>query len=321
MYQLKDIQTDLVQLLYLPELFVPAEKNTQAFNSQTLLEDSSKAQLSALTAQQKQRFQQLKSKRLGIYFELLWLSLIENSSRYTNHLNNQQIIDNKHTLGEFDFILQDHHQNQSLQLEVAIKFYLNTSHLFPNTSSTLQERSQQEHFWRGPSSTDSLAKKYNHLINKQLKLAEHKAAETFLAEQNIQLNSSKFSLKGYLFNHWQHQNYTPAHYSLAYIPHLWLYEDEIESYLEYVSQNAKLDACELFFINKPAWIRQTHQHAQAMTSDTIRGYLIDKDSPKMFAFGQWKKVNGALIMQEALRFFVTPKCWPSQSTLDELSKF
>ena len=320
MHQLKDIQADLVQLLHLPELYVPTGKSTLAFNSQTLLHNRNEGQLSVLNEQQIQRFQRLKSRRLGIYFELLWLCLIENSSRYTNILNNQQIIDNKKTLGEFDFILQDHKQDQSIHLEVAIKFYLNTSHLFDNLSSTLQARSQQERFWRGPNSADSLAKKYNHLINKQLKLAQHKAAETLLIEKNIQLSDSKFSIKGYLFNHWLHQHHVPYHYSEPHIPNVWLYDDEIESYLEFVKKNTELDDCKLFFITKAAWIHQTHQQVEAITADDIERYLIGKDSPQMFGFGDSKKVTGTVLIKETLRFFVAPKCWPSQPALKELSE-
>ncbi|MCK5881002.1 MAG: DUF1853 family protein, partial [Sinobacterium sp.] len=229
MQQIIDIQADLQKICTLAELHL--DENDSVFSFNQHFESEQIACLCAVSSSQLAEIQQLNTYRLGIYYERLWRILIDNSDNFHCVLQNQQLIENKQTLGEFDFIIEDTQSHQFSHLEIAIKFYLNISHLLTHSTDVFCKLSAQENTWRGPNSSDSLATKYTHLINKQLKLSSLPAAQKLLATHKVQTPTPCFSLKGYLFNHWQHQGVKPAYYSGEVIEHHWLYADELDDYL------------------------------------------------------------------------------------------
>lgn len=317
--KLEDVQSDLQQVIQLPELHKSDDDEFSTFVFD--MEDLASTHMPRLTAQQLSSCEQLNTYRLGIYFEWLWRTLIDNSTQYNCLLQNQQVIDHKQTLGEFDFILQ--HQHQILHLEVAIKFYLNISHLIKSENDDFFQLSEREELWRGPNCSDSLATKYNHLSKKQLKLSRLPAAQALLNANNIDAPQAVFSLKGFLFNHWQHQGVKPKQYNEQHIDHHWLYIDELSHYLEEMKRNFQQPHTQLFLIDKFSWIRQSHQQLHTINIDEASAMLDKKDSPIMLAICTLENSSCALKKPkiiESQRFFVAPRCWPSSKTLDEVSR-
>lgn len=102
----------------------------------------------------------LKNKKLGATFEGLisfWLSI---SPNYQEKQHNIQIIEDKHTHGEIDFIIEELATGQYIHLEVAVKFYLGST---PYTDA---------YRWFGTTTADQLGKKINHLKYHQTQLSK-----------------------------------------------------------------------------------------------------------------------------------------------------
>ncbi len=101
----------------------------------------------------------LKNKKLGSVFEGLisfWLAI---SPNYEKKLSNIQIIQDKHTYGELDFIIEELATGKIIHLEVAVKFYLGSN---PLTDA---------YRWFGTTIIDQLGKKIDHLRTHQTQLS------------------------------------------------------------------------------------------------------------------------------------------------------
>lgn len=101
----------------------------------------------------------LKNRRLGSVFEgfiSFWLSI---SPNYRLRQQNIQLIKDKHTFGEIDFIIEDLRSGVLIHLEVAVKFYLGSP---PFTDA---------YRWFGTNTKDQLGKKFNHLRRQQTQLS------------------------------------------------------------------------------------------------------------------------------------------------------
>jgi hypothetical protein len=101
----------------------------------------------------------LKSKRLGYRFEAFINYWLQISPNFTLIDHNIQIIENKQTLGEVDFIIQDKHSKAIIHLEVAVKFYLGTAPY------------EDDFRWFGTNTNDQLGKKQQHLTKHQTQLS------------------------------------------------------------------------------------------------------------------------------------------------------
>lgn len=128
-----------------------------------------------------------KDKRLGNYFETLWASWIDASSRFELIERNLQIFENGKTLGELDFIVADRENNKILHWELAVKFYLGIG------------QTQHHKNWYGPAKKDRLDLKINHLLNHQTVLCQQDVTKKLLESKNIKVDGSAVILKGRLF--------------------------------------------------------------------------------------------------------------------------
>ena len=113
-------------------------------------------------------------KRVERFFEFY----IKNSKRYDLILKNIQIINNKKTLGELDFILFDNKNEEYIHVELIYKFYIYKEH-FEN----LLDR------FVGPNKDDTLIRKLKKLKNNQLPLLHKNESKEYL--KNIDLNNIK----------------------------------------------------------------------------------------------------------------------------------
>jgi len=86
--------------------------------------------------------------------------LIESSSNYSILKENIQVVDDKITIGELDFIIKNNETGVVSHLEIVYKFYLYD----PNFSDTELGR------WIGPNRKDSFIEKYTKLKSKQFPL-------------------------------------------------------------------------------------------------------------------------------------------------------
>ncbi|WP_416446710.1 DUF1853 family protein [Leeuwenhoekiella sp. A16] len=101
-----------------------------------------------------------KNIRLGQRMEYFMEAAIMASQRYELIAKNLQIIHNKKTLGEIDFLIRDLNENKGIHLELVYKFYLFDPLYSANKYAC----------WIGPNRKDSLPLKLNKLKPQQLPL-------------------------------------------------------------------------------------------------------------------------------------------------------
>lgn len=125
-----------------------------------------------------------KNKRLGFYSEALLSFFFQTFPGIELLLQNYQIIEDKRTLGEVDFIIK--WQDRIIHIECAVKFYL------CDHSKDVQDL----HSWIGPACKDDLGRKMKKVIEHQLPIIESSSFRDFFDYSNIE---SFIFLKGKLF--------------------------------------------------------------------------------------------------------------------------
>lgn len=117
--------------------------------------------------------------------------------------HNLQIIQEKKTIGELDFLYYNQQEKQHYHLEQVYKFYI----YYPTKGRDLEH-------WIGPNNKDSLVEKLDKLQQKQFPLLQHPATQAQLQELGISTASilPQLSFKAALFMPWQEP--FPAHSSL-----------------------------------------------------------------------------------------------------------
>ncbi len=106
--------------------------------------------------------------RLGHLAEKIVSVLIKSSTNYKVLYENIQVLEDKKTIGEIDFIIEEIRTKQLIHMELAYKFYL----FDPNLSS------EPINNWIGPNRNDSLKEKLEKLKRKQFPLLHHHCAKS-----------------------------------------------------------------------------------------------------------------------------------------------
>ncbi len=116
---------------------------------------------------------------------------LEVHPNYNIIAKNVAIRENKITLGELDFLVEDLTSKKHLHIEMACKFYVYK----PSAKNDTLEG------WIGPNGKDSLARKLNHLREKQFPLLHHPACEVVLKKYGLKANkiSQQLYMPGLLF--------------------------------------------------------------------------------------------------------------------------
>lgn len=125
--------------------------------------------------------------RLGIYFEQLLSFYFSHYPRFRLLAKNLQANGSQRTIGEYDFIVWDKHNQQHYHIEVAVKFYVG----FPEYGDNILNDDVANipnnppiynwHQWIGPNKRDSLGIKVKHLLTHQLRLANTPEGASALA--------------------------------------------------------------------------------------------------------------------------------------------
>lgn len=143
--------------------------------------------------------------RLGHLAEKMVSILIQSSTNYEVLYEGVQLIENKKTIGEIDFILSNQDTRQLIHLELAYKFYLYDPHI----------SSEEINNWIGPNRNDFLKEKLDKLKNKQFPLLYHRATQACLDPLAIEDISQKLCFLAFLFVPYQYEEPFPAAYQQA----------------------------------------------------------------------------------------------------------
>ena len=109
-------------------------------------------------------------KRMESFFEIA----IKNSSRYELIASNLQIIENKQTLGEIDFLVFDNEKHKPLHVELVYKLYIYD----PAFDSEIKR-------WIGPNRRDSFSEKLQKLTSSQFPLLYKSETSRYLDKLKI----------------------------------------------------------------------------------------------------------------------------------------
>ncbi|MFK7736092.1 MAG: DUF1853 family protein [Pirellulaceae bacterium] len=136
----------------------------------------------------------LRSRRVGDYFEQLSLLAVEHTPSFDVLVRHLQIHDDHRTIGEIDCIYRNQ-RAEIVHLEIAVKFFLFNEQL-PNRilPEEMANWGILNHFI-GPNPADSLAGKLQHLITRQLQLANHPSAKEHVGQS---VDRKQILLKGVL---------------------------------------------------------------------------------------------------------------------------
>ena len=215
--------------------------------------------------------------RLGMYAERLLCFFFDTFSETELLLHNFQIIDQKKTLGEVDFIIK--WNNRTIHIELATKYYL-------AVNST-----DDFHKWVGPSGNDSLERKIKKVRNLQLPITD---SEIFKSQTGLDSVESFLFLRGCFFTYksfepsWKNPNANYCHY---------LYLDEF--LIDY-----NKDSNRYFFLWKPNWMSSLI----GVVSDLNTNRATTLDLSKLI-----KKEGHVLVLdlQAKVPFFIVRSDWPN----------
>ena len=142
-----------------------------------------------------EHFQNKNMKMLGTYFEALWDFYLSYSPKTKLITKNLQVIQDKRTLGEFDFIYENLEPRNFVHLEVAVKYYLGV----PEIDHCRNVDYSSLDCWIGPNINDRLDIKLDKLINFQSRLSESNRGKELLSQFSINEITPEICLLGYLF--------------------------------------------------------------------------------------------------------------------------
>lgn len=240
---------------------------------------------------------QLKSTRLGIYYETLWRFYWQHHPRYRLLAHNLQVTEQGQTLGAFDFIVQE--DDTLWHIETAVKFYLGVP---------VHPAGEWAH-WIGPNCNDRLDIKMARLLDHQLPLRFSDASQAVLRALTPHDPHwrSALCLQGYFFY--------PAHHTLS-APHN-AHPHHQRGRWWYLKDFLREEATHYWMIlPRHLWLSaaQTDDIHALIARDSLRAYLShwvgDKHRPQLIA--AMTKDNG--IWKETLRGFVVPDHWPWTDT-------
>lgn len=226
-----------------------------------------------------QHLSHLKNKRLGSIFEgfiSYWLTI---SPNYREIKQNIQIIEDKHTYGEVDFIIEDLRTYEVIHLEVAVKFYLGCTPY------------EDAYRWFGTNTNDQLGKKIDHLKYHQTQLTK-KHPEKLKKYFPNKIDRRDCFVKGRLF-YPEGSAISPQNIELN--------NHHLKGYWCYVDQRD--ESKEVIKVNKSHWLAELNTSDINELTFTTRETIAMIDRAECFV--ETKNNNDEL--SESRRIFYLPK--------------
>ncbi len=240
---------------------------------------------------------QLRSHRLGLYFESLWHFFLRQDSSVDLVAHNLPIRTEGKTIGEFDCIYYCHQRRRHIHLELAVKYFLSVgSHQGTPEHSELNQ-------WWGPECQDRLDLKVGHLLDRQINLSDHDAAKLALEELGIEDLDKEIEIKGYLFQSIDNPIPPPIAYNGDNIPNQWVHVNNLQEYCQ------RLGALSFKHLPKFQWLSPT---VETDTSNILVCSELELLMLKHFEDESRPQLVVALddAGLECRRFFVVGTVWP-----------
>lgn len=246
--------------------------------------------------------EQLKSTRLGLYFEALWLFFLQHDPDYEVLANNLLVYKDRRTLGEFDLIYRDKCRNRVIHLELALKYYLSD----PASHMPYAARD-----WLGPNNIDRLDLKVKHLLEHQTHLSDTPQALSLLGSLGIGDIEKQVVIKGQLFYHMPGFNTAPplpsdsAYLAPQHKAAQWCYYGTNRTTI------SQLPRC--MIVDRLDWLSSIdllEDERQAIDGEQLTthldNYFAQYDRPIMVATVKDSRIG----LCEDKRFFLAPDGWP-----------
>lgn len=214
--------------------------------------------------------------RLGHLAEIVVSELIKSSTNYKVLYENIQLIEDKKTIGEIDFIITEKNTNRLIHMELAYKFYLYD----PEISS------ESINNWIGPNRNDSLKEKLEKVKNKQFPLLHHQAAQSQFDQIEIQNIDQKLCLLISLFIPYQYK----ADFSTVY-------QKAIKGYYLNMEVFNRLDHSQkaYYLPQKNEWGIDPSENEIWINFDTINGQITKSIQEKQ-ALLCWQKYKDSYLV-------------------------
>jgi uncharacterized protein len=236
-------------------------------------------------------------KRLGLYFEALWQFFLEEDPHTELIAHNLAVHDNGRTLGEFDCLYFDKQKEHAVHLELAVKYFLAYQAPSSNPPDVL---------WYGPNSKDRLDLKLAHMLDRQIMLGEHPAAQERLKELEITTLKKAIVFHGYLFNTYSSPlSYPNGHHSAGQGGR-WLALKDLSLLRQ---DENKGNALEFIILPRQRWLSPAVTSADdeilalKQLGEKMNAHFSESSRPQLIASLDDEG-------KELERFFVTPDLWP-----------
>ena len=235
--------------------------------------------------------------RLGLYFEQLWHFFLQQDPDIDLVAHNLPVREKGRTLGEFDCLYFCHHRQRHYHLELAVKYFL------AHESATNGGTTRAWQAWLGPNCRDRLDLKVEHMLQRQIRLSEHPAAQALLAPLGIESLTGEVEIKGWLFANGAMETLPPRGHNAARPLQRWLPVNTLQTFISEQPFSGFAVLPRLHWLT-PALrqnievmsVTDAQEHVSRHFDSTIRPLLVA-------AFGESDL--------ELERFFVTDPEWPN----------
>ena len=247
----------------------------------------------------------LSSKRwhlLGIYYETLWHYLLEQHPAIEILASNLQVQKaDRSTLGEFDLIYRYPDTDETVHLELAVKFYL-------GIPDSLNQTCSQWHQWVGPGLKDRMDRKLHRLLHHQITLSQTPEGQATLSTLGISQPTCHICLQGYLFYPVHGNCQPPEHYNPDHLKGYWIAEPDLYQWLSCQQQ-----ALHYFRPDKLRWLAglQESTHQPPYDKNSLCQALTTISEPELVVACH-QHADG---YYEHSRFFVVPDGWQEKAVI------
>jgi len=245
----------------------------------------------------------LKSRRLGLYFEALWKFFLLHDAQLELIAHNIPIRSDKRTLGELDIVYRDKSSGACTHLELAVKFYLNTQTVHCSTKPS---------DFLGPNCKDRLDKKIARLVSHQSPLSDTPEGKQTLAELGVHAVQKKIAIKGWLFYYEpllpsaENSHTLSNHHQKGRWNHLSAFSETAHEHEHWVVLEKRNWLSPATILNA----NENGDHTLLIADQliTLLGETFETDQRPLMVCSMTQ--SGAMV-REIERYFITPDDWPT----------